>query len=173
MSDAKDLTRRTLDPDSRQDLIALINGRRWAALASLSDDGAPLASSVAYALSPGRDGFVLHLSRLAEHTGNLLARPSAGLLVSVPDTGDGDPQTLARLSVQGQAVIYDKRAPDFSLARAAYLKQLPHAAPRFEFTDFELFLLRPERAHFVGGFARAFRFDEAEFADVLTACAPG
>lgn len=58
----------------------LIRSQRWAALATLKQ-GAPFASLVAYAPEPDFSGFVLHLSRLAPHTQNLLGDPHARNLV--------------------------------------------------------------------------------------------
>lgn len=159
-----------MDAANRNDLLALVRARRWASLATLGADGAPLASSVACALSPDARGFLLHLSRLAEHTRNLLERPPAALVISEADGGEGDPQTLARLSVQGRVRLLQKGAPGYSAARAAYLARLPHAEPRFEFSDFELFLLEVGRGHFVGGFARAFPLDSAALGAVLKDC---
>ncbi len=159
-----------MDADNRRDLVTLLRGQRWAALASVGGDGAPLASSVAYALHPEGQGFVLHLSRLAEHTRNLLQRTQASLVIGEPDPGEGDPQTLARFSVQGEAKRLLPETPAFASARAAYVARLPDAEERFEFTDFELFLLTPVRGQFVGGFARAFRLDANGVASVLKEC---
>ncbi len=159
-----------MDAENRRDLMTLLRAQRWGALATVGSDGMPLASSVAYTLSPDSSGFLLHLSRLAEHTRNLLQRPGASLVVGEPDRGDGDPQTLARFSVQGQAARLPPDTPAFSTARAAYIARLPDSEQRFGFSDFELFLLAPDRGHFVGGFARAFPLDADGVASVLKEC---
>lgn len=159
-----------MDSDDRRDLVNLLRAQRWGALACVGDDGIPLASSVAYALAPDARGFLLHLSRLAQHTRNLLNRPSASLVISEPDRGEEDPQTLARFSVQGQVERLAPDAPDFPGARAAYMARLPDSRPRFGFSDFELFLLTPARAHFVGGFARASTLNANAVASVLKEC---
>lgn len=159
-----------MDADNRRCLVTLVRAQRWGALASVCDDGMPLASSVACVLAPGARGFLLHLSRLAEHTRNLLKRPHASLVVGEPDQGDGDPQTLARLSVQGHVERLQPGSPGYADAREAYVARLPDAEPRFGFSDFELFLLAPVRGHFVGGFARAFPLDADAVASVLEEC---
>ncbi|MDX1514076.1 MAG: pyridoxamine 5'-phosphate oxidase family protein [Gammaproteobacteria bacterium] len=171
MNDGARNPRRSLDDDNRRLLASLIADHRWGALATLTGDGKPMASSVAYCPAPGHDGFLLHLSRLAEHTGNLLERPSAGLLIAEPDPGDGDPQTLRRLSVQCTVAFLTAGDTGFDMSREAYLARFPHARPRFGFSDFELFLLAPERAHYVGGFARAFALDASTLTEVLRECA--
>lgn len=159
-----------MDADSRLDLVSLVQTQRWGALATVGDDGQPLASSVAYALAPGARGFLLHLSRLAEHTRNVLKRPGASLVIGEPDHGDGDPQTLARFSIQGLAERLQPDAPAYADARAAYTARLPDSEQRFGFADFELFLLAPVRAHYVGGFARAFALDADAVVSVLKEC---
>jgi len=159
-----------MDAGNRRILVTLLRAQRWAALASVDNDGMPLASSVAYVLSPDARGFLLHLSRLAEHTRNLLRRPCASLVIGAPDRGDGDPQILARCSFQGQTARLQSDSPGFSGARAAYVARLPDSEQRFSFSDFELFLLEPARGHFVGGFARAFALDAAAVASVLEEC---
>ncbi len=156
-----------MDEDNRRDLVTLVRAQRWGALASVGDDGIPLASSVAYALAPDARGFLLHLSRLAEHTRNLLKRPRVSLVVGAPDRGDGDPQTLPRFSIQGQVERLQPDSPAYPGARTAYIARLPDSEQRFGFSDFELFLLVPARGHFVGGFARAFPLDAKAVTSVL------
>ena len=97
----------------------------------------------------------MHLSTLAPHTRNLLASGTAALVVSQPDSGWGDPQELARLSLAGPVAPVPPGDPDYATARPAYLARFPAAEPRFAFGDFALYRLMPERVSFVGGFARA------------------
>ena len=58
----------------RREIARLIVERRWGALATLREDGTPLASQVAYAAQPANGSLLMHLSELAEHTRNLLVR---------------------------------------------------------------------------------------------------
>lgn len=159
-----------MDAENRRNLVTLLRSQRWAALASTDNDGLPLASSVAYVLAPEGRGFLLHLSRLAEHTRNLLQRPDASLVIGAPDPGEGDPQILPRCSIQGWAVPLQPDSPAYRGARAAYVARLPDSEQRFGFSDFGLFLLQPARGQFVGGFARAFALDAAAVASVLSDC---
>ena len=144
-------------------LASLLEGQRWAALATAGEAG-PLASMAAYAAIEDLGGVILHLSRLARHTGNLLANPSASLVVSEPDPGSGDPQTLARVTLSGPVVTVPRDDPRFGSLRSRYLARLPSAEPLFGFEDFVLFLLRIEQAAYVGGFARAYTLDAAGLA---------
>ncbi|MGB5065009.1 MAG: pyridoxamine 5'-phosphate oxidase family protein, partial [Candidatus Competibacter sp.] len=85
-------------------MVNLIRSRRWAALATQGPDGSE-ASWVAYVPEPDFSGFLLHLSTLSAHTRNLLADPRAGLAISEPERDGEDPQTLARVTVQGAVAI--------------------------------------------------------------------
>ena len=139
-------------------MVELIRNRRWAALATHSADG-PEASWVAYIPEVDFGGFLLHLSTLASHTRNLLAYPHASLAISAPEREDEDPQTLARVTVQGEVAIIPKDAANYAAAAKRYQERLPASTPRFDFADFLLLRLNPLRVRFVGGFARAYTLD--------------
>lgn len=136
-------------------VAALIRGQRQAALGTLHER-APFVSMVAYAAEPDFGGMLLHLSRLAPHTQHLLAAPGASLLICEGDDGRDDPQTLARITLSGQASPIEPASPDFGLARDRYLARLPAAEMLFAFPDFLLFRFVPHEARYVGGFARAY-----------------
>jgi putative heme iron utilization protein len=150
--------------DTAREVARLIAGQRWGTLATL-DDGAPLASMVAYAIEPGMSGLLFFLSGLSAHTRNLLADPRASLAVGEPDRGEGDPQTLPRVSLQGQALPIERDDPAFESAWSSYVARFPDAAPRLELADFVLFRFRFEDARYVGGFARAARLEGREIAE--------
>lgn len=143
-----------LSVQEQRQLAGLLREQRWAALATVHQNR-PQASMVAYAYDAADHSLLLHLSRLADHTRNLLASPHASLVVSAPDDGEGDPQTLARVSLHGRCVALDKTGPGYAAARAAYTQRLPEAERLFEFGDFVLFRLLPQGARYIGGFARA------------------
>lgn len=139
-------------------LAQLLTQQRWAALATIDGAGAPMASMVGYVMSDEFDGAVLHLSRLAAHTRNLLANPRAALAVSEPDSGSGDPQRLPRASLQGTVESIGRESLAYPACRAAYLQRLPDSAQLFDFSDFLLFRLVIEEIRFVGGFGQAFTY---------------
>ncbi len=139
-------------------MLTLIRDRRWAALATQGPDG-PDASWVAYVPEPDCSGFLLHLSTLSAHTRNLLALPRAGLTISEPERDDEDPQTLARVTIQGEIATIPHDHPDYPSAALCYQERLPASVPRFEFGDFLLLRLIPVRVRFIGGFARAYTLD--------------
>ena len=144
----------------------LLASSRWAALAVVHD-GAPAAAMTSYALA--RDGAALyvHLSQMALHTRALLEEPRAAFVVSLPDTGEGDPQTLPRLSLSGVALALVPGTPEYEAGRAAYSARFPDAGQRFDLADFVLFRFEPAEARWVGGFARALRMTGAQLAEAL------
>jgi putative heme iron utilization protein len=155
--------------EDRETLRALVGGQRQAALGTLAD-GSPFVSMVLYAIEL-RDGatpaFLIHVSRLAPHTRQLLADPRASLMVMQPDVGAGDPQALSRITFQVAASVIHVDGPDYAGARAAYLARLPQQEYLFGFADFLLVRLAPSEARYVGGFARAFSLDAARVAEAL------
>lgn len=111
------------------------------------ETGHPYASLVTVATEP--DGTpVFLISRLALHTQNLLADPRASLLID-GTSRTGDPLAGGRVTLIGRA------APTGSpTARARFLARHPNAEDYAAFPDFAFYALRPERAHFIGGFGR-------------------
>ena len=154
------------DPE-RKYLARVIRGQRWAALATRGQE-APLASMVAYACEPDFGGFFMLLSGLSLHTRNLLTSPPASLVISEPDSGVGNPQTLARVSIQGEAKPLREDSPGYAEAKAVYEKRLPASAPLFGFEDFSLFRLVPHEARFIAGFARAYTVSAEELKEAAS-----
>jgi heme iron utilization protein len=143
-----------VSPEHAARLASLVHGRTAGALGTLHD-GAPFVSMVPYAVLPDGSAVVIHVSRLAGHTKDMLADPRVSLLVTQPE-GDGvAAQALARVSVQGEAHEMAKGSDGERECRAAYLARFPEAAPLTEFGDFSFFAVRPTQARFVAGFAQA------------------
>ncbi|MEW5754677.1 MAG: pyridoxamine 5'-phosphate oxidase family protein [Pseudomonadota bacterium] len=132
----------------------LIRAQRWAALATQRNDE-PFASMVAYVPAADLSHILLHLSRLAPHTQNLLKNANASLVISEPDTGQGDPQLLARVSISGEIQAFLPEAEGYAEAKKRYIARLPDAERLFGFGDFMLLKLMPRKIRFVGGFAQA------------------
>lgn len=145
----------------------LVVEERWAALATVSDDG-PSASMVAYAIEPATPVLVMHLSGLAAHTQHLRSNPGASLAISRPDSGHGDPQQLPRVTLTIGVGPLEPESPAYEAARSAYLTRFPDAAMRFALADFVLFACSIDEARYVGGFARAATFDGPTFRSAVT-----
>lgn len=144
-----------MDSQFQQALAHLIRTHRTTALGTLHD-GAPLVSLVLYAPNADFSAFYLHISRLAQHTQAILHDPQIGLLIAEPDTGRQDPQTLARVSLQGTASEVLRTDADYDAIRAAYLQRFPNAAMTLSLSDFAFFRMQPNRGRFVAGFGQIF-----------------
>lgn len=147
-----------MDTDTPDDPAAalrhLLDTQPVAALATLHR-GAPAVSMVPFARLPGTGRFVIHVSRLATHTADMLADPRVSLLVMAPPAAAGTPLALPRASLQGLAQACAAEAPEHAAARAAYLARLPEAEELFSFDDFSLFVIDAQAVRFVRGFGRA------------------
>ena len=150
-----------LNPEEKRRLAALLRGQRWAALATARDNE-PLATWVALVPEDDLGGFLLHLSRLAQHKRYLETNPRASLSFTEPDRGAGDPQELARVSLQGYVETIGRAATGYAAARERYLARFPAVAPTFEFTDFALVRFVTVTARYVPGFGRVHRLGPAE-----------
>ena len=149
-------------------LKSLLEGQRVASLATLHK-AEPAVSMVPYALLPQGRGFIIHVSRLATHTADMLANPAVALLVVAPPGSATSPQELQRASVQGRARRLDADSAEYSQARALYLARFPQSDETFGFSDFSLFMVEPLSVRFVGGFAQATSILAREFATIMSA----
>lgn len=134
---------------------ALVASTNVATLATLTEDGHPWASLVAYGVLAGDGAPVLCLSTLAEHGRNLARDPRASLLVA-ETAGDRphphDPLEHGRVTLVGRAESPDQEPRTAALD--AYLAAVPSADAYVGFDDFSLWVLRVERVRWVGGFGR-------------------
>lgn len=139
---------------------ALVAAARTATLSTLARDppGHPYGSLVAVAFDHSGRPLML-LSKLAEHTQNLAARPEASILVAEP--GEGDPLARARVSILGKTA----RVPDAEedAARATFLAAHPEAAGYASFADFAIWRLEPAAIRFIAGFGRMAWVDPADY----------
>lgn len=149
-----------MDDHFQKLLVNLIRTQRTAALGTLQD-GAPLVSLVLYAPTADCSAFYMHISRLAQHTQAILRDPQVGLLIAEADTGTQDPQTLARVSLQGTASEVLRTDADYEAIRALYLRRFPTAAMTLNLGDFAFFRVQPSRGRFVAGFGQIFNLTGA------------
>lgn len=124
---------------------------------------------VPYALLPRGRGFVIHVSRLAAHTGDMLANPAVALLVMASPGSAASPQELQRASIQGTAAPCAAGSPGHSEAQAVYLARFPESAETFSFADFSLHVITVRSVRFIGGFGKAASIRSEEFSAVMSA----
>ncbi|MBL1292271.1 MAG: pyridoxamine 5'-phosphate oxidase family protein [Thiotrichales bacterium] len=141
--------------DQKIVLAQLIRRQRWAGLATVSADGEPLSAMVAYAFAEDFTAFYIHISTLSQHTKQMLERPKISLVIAELDKGEGDPQTLPRVSISGDVEVIERGSASYASIKNTYLERLPASEQLFGFGDFVLFQLNPQSLRFVGGFAQA------------------
>jgi heme oxygenase (biliverdin-IX-beta and delta-forming) len=141
-----------VDVALNESIARLLHSRKTAALGTLHA-GSPFVSMVPYALVA--EGFVVHVSELAAHTKDMLADACVSLLVTAAEDESASPLGLMRVTVQGAAERVSSTSPSHAELKSAYLARFPDAEQMFSFTDFSLFLIRPDSARFVAGFGKA------------------
>ncbi|MFN8626563.1 MAG: pyridoxamine 5'-phosphate oxidase family protein [Candidatus Binatia bacterium] len=156
-----------MDAQSAEALKELVLSRSVAALGTLRD-GAPYVSLVLYAPARDLSGILIHISRLAYHTRNILMDPRISLMIAAAEHDVEDPQTLPRVSIQGVAEELPRTSAAADAAAAAYLARFPQATTYFELGDFSFFSLRPRSIRFVAGFGRAFSVTPRQLKEICT-----
>jgi putative heme iron utilization protein len=151
-----------MDAASLHLLAQLIGAQRVASLGTLRE-GTPFVSMVLYAPAPDFRACYIHTSRLAYHTQDILRDPRVSLMIAETDDGTRDPQTLARVSIQGEAHMVPPDDPTYGASREIYLSRFPQSEMTFGFGDFAIYRIKVERARYVAGFARAFNLKPAHF----------
>jgi putative heme iron utilization protein len=149
-------------------LKSLLSEQPVAALATLHK-GEPAVSMVPFATLPSGAGFVIHVSRLATHTSDMLDNPAVALLVTASRAETESPLALPRASIHGRARQCTPESPEYAQARAAYVTKLPEAIELFSFSDFSLFIVEPESVRYVAGFGRAMSLTSDRMQAVLRA----
>jgi hypothetical protein len=144
---------RPTDEGARALAQALLRGSASGALATLGEEGWPLSSLVSVATRPCGTPLIL-ISRLSGHTGHLLARPRASLLLA--RHGKGDPLAHPRMSLAVEARVLARDSADGAAARRRFLARQPKAELYVDFPDFLLVALEIRGASLNGGFGKAF-----------------
>ena len=141
-------------------IMSLLHGMTHGVMATHSTQlpGYPFATILPF-MADERHHPIFLISRLAEHTKNLLADRRSSFLVSSPD--GKNVLTAARLTIVGDVVPIDA-APDL-LAR--YLRYHPDARQYLDLGDFVFFRLVPKRARYVAGFGQMGWVEEGEWAN--------
>jgi putative heme iron utilization protein len=145
---------------------ALARGARTATLSTLARDpeGYPYGSLVAVAFDE-RGSALLLISRLAEHTKNLEARPEASILLTDEAREAGaDPLAHGRVTMLGRCVPIDP-GPERDAARATFLAAHPEAAQYATLGDFVLHRLEPIALRYIAGFGRMSWITADEYRD--------
>ncbi len=155
-----------MDTALAEALRTLLHRQQVAALGTLHR-GDPAVSMVPYALLPGGAGVVIHVSRLATHTQDMLAHPAVSLLMMAAPDDSATPLALPRAALRGQARPCMPDDALYDTARALYLARFPDSEELFGFSDFSLFVVEVRSVRFVAGFAQAVSLTGEMFAEVM------
>ncbi len=144
-----------MDDGSLHILPRLIRNHRTAAMSTLRQ-GSPFVSMIAYA--PGEDlgSLFILASRLAHHTQDLLEDSRCSLLIADSDDGVIDPQTLARVTLSGEARPLAQDDPAYDTARSLYLRRFPEAEFLFQLGDFSLYRIAISSGRFIAGLGKTY-----------------
>ncbi len=74
----------------------------------------------------------------------------------MPDSRDGDPLQLHRVSMQGHAHKLIKNGTTYLQGQKTYLDKFPQADMIFQMTDFNLYALQIDKGRYVAGFSAAY-----------------
>ena len=151
-----------MDADARRLLARLVRSARIGALGTLRK-GAPNVSMVAYMPAPDFATVWMRLSRLAWHTQDLAVDARVSLSICETDDGRADPQTLARVTLRGEAVQIPAERSDGEALKRAWLERFPQSAVTFELADFSFWGIVPRDARFVAGLGRTYNLSASEF----------
>jgi hypothetical protein len=135
---------------------------RWGALSTVARDpaGFPYGSLVATAVDAlGRP--VLLISRLAEHTKNLAARPEASILLLEASDPSANPLAGGRVTLLG--ACRPVPAEEVAECRRLFLAAHPDSAQYADFSDFAFHRLEPAELRYVGGFGRMSWVDAEDY----------
>ncbi len=144
-----------MDAQSEKLLAHIIRNIRIASLATLRDEK-PHASMVAYVPVENFSAFYIHVSRLAQHTMDMLKDKNVSLLITETDDGRADPQTLARVSVRGTAEAIQNGEPGYTPIKELYLARFPEAEQLFKLADFSFWRINPKGGRYVASFSKAY-----------------
>jgi len=156
-----------MDPNAEAVLQALLKVP-VAALGTLRE-GAPFVSMVPVAPAPDGSGFLIHVSRLAQHTRDLMADGRVSLMLMARLDANQDPLALPRLTLQGEAEALPEGSEAHASAAEAYLARFPQAEMTLGLGDFSFFLIRPQAGRLVSGFGRALSLDAPQLQMGLSA----
>jgi heme iron utilization protein len=151
-----------------QQLRAMLQAQRVAALGTITDEGAALVSMVPFAVEPQYGQLVIHVSELAAHTRNLQERPRVSLLVMQSEMPGEPVHALPRVTFDGLASLLTAGSAGWQACRTAYLNRFPEAEPMTHLGDFKFIAIEVKAARQVAGFGSARSIDGEELRLALT-----
>ena len=144
-----------MDDQSKEKLLELIHTQKNASLGT-SAQGQPLVSMVLFSVFGDLTDYAIHISQLAQHTQNIMNDPRVSLMICESVRRNVNPQTLARISITGKAMLLSPMSAEYNAAKESYLEKYPFAKMNFQLGDFSLYGIKLTSARYVAGFGKAF-----------------
>lgn len=144
-----------MDVQSEKLLAHLLRIARVAALGTERDEE-PHVSMVTYVTVEDFSDFYVHTSRLAQHTIDMQKNKRVSLLITEKDDDRVDPQTLARISIRGSAVLMENGEPGYNRIKTLYIERFPGSEALFKQEDFGLWRIKPKGGRFIVSLTKAY-----------------
>jgi heme iron utilization protein len=126
---------------------------------SLDVPGYPFGSITPYCVDrQGRP--IIYISRIAQHTRNILADSRVSLTVFESNGDSGDVQARGRVTCIGDARPVGAEEED---SRERYFRYFPSSRQYAGTHDFEFFRLELVRVRFIGGFGQIYWIEPSDF----------
>ena len=150
------------EPRLVRELRKLLEANRVAALGTIQDDGTPFVSMVPFAVAKELGWLVVHVSGLAAHTRNLMARGNVSLMVMTAESPDKPVHDLQRVTLQANASVPVRGSSQWVACKAAYLQRFPDVKHMTELGDFQFVAMEVQTGRHVAGFGAARTVDAEE-----------
>jgi heme iron utilization protein len=116
----------------------------------------PFVSMVSFSNSQNFSEFYILISQLAVHTKNIFENNKLSLMICQPENETKNPNSLARITLIGKAIIVEKSNKNYSSIKQNYLNKNLSSEILFNLGDFQIFRIIVEQARFVAGFAKTY-----------------
>lgn len=124
---------------------------------SIDVPGYPFGSVIPYCLDrQGRP--VMLISRIAQHTKNILANPKVSLIVTEGDADDA--QTVGRMTCLGDVI---KAVEDDVDTAERYYRYFPQSRDYHKTHDFDFYYIDLVRVRYIGGFGKIHWVEKEDF----------
>ncbi len=155
-----------MDDESKIILVSLLKNSKIASLGT-SQDNQPFVSMVTYSNSPNFSEFYILISQLAVHTKNIIENNKVSLMIYQSGNQTKNPNSLARVTINGKAFVVDKSDENYSLVKENYLAKNPTAEILFNLGDFQIFRIEIDEARFVCGFGKTFNLSKSSLESLV------
>tara|TARA_B100000700_G_scaffold331095_1_gene461356 strand:- start:2810 stop:3631 length:822 start_codon:yes stop_codon:yes gene_type:complete len=146
-------------PNHAEYSMTMAHSKGTATLCTISknEGNYPYGSFVTYAMYKSNPIFLI--SKLAEHTKNLVSNCKSSLLIA--EGGEGNPLALGRVTLVGDCTKLPKN--EVSVAKSIFLEKHPSSRFYVEFEDFDFYCLQVESIRYIGGFGRMSWVDKEDW----------